>query len=77
MSGCLDIKHTIPFLDLKETLKFLDTFLDKSVYHMTLLLFSGLRHVIDNVMETHCITLWVGISNVMTTYVTTMQIFIE
>ena len=44
---------------------------------MTLPLFSGLRHVIDNVMETHYITLWVGISNVMTTYVTTVQIFIE
>ena len=47
-----------------------------SVYHMALLLFSGELHVINNVMETRII-LSVGTSNVKTTSVTTMQIFIE
>ena len=44
---------------------------------MMLLLFSGLRHVIKNVMPTRYITLLVGTSNVMTTSVTTMHIIIE
>ena len=44
---------------------------------MTLLLLSGLRHVIDNVMTTYHITLSVGTSNVAMRSVTTMQIFLE
>ena len=47
------------------------------IYHMTLLLFSGQRHVINNVMTTRYITLTEGTSNVMTMSVTTMQIFME
>ena len=47
------------------------------IYHMMLLLLSGYRHVINNVITTHYITIWVGTSNVITTSVTTMQIFIE
>ena len=46
-------------------------------YHMTLLLFSEYRHVLNNVMTIRYITLSVGASNVMTTSVTTMQIFIQ
>ena len=49
------------------------------IYHMTLLLFSGWRHVVNIVtcMTTHYIILSTGTSNVITTSVTTMQIFIE
>ena len=44
---------------------------------MTSLLFSGLHHVINNVMTTRVLTLSAGTSNVMTTSVTTMHCFIE
>ena len=49
------------------------------IYHMTLLLFSGQRHIINtgNTMTTRYITLSAGTCNVMTTSVTTMQIFME
>ena len=47
------------------------------IYHMMLLLFSGLCHVINNVMTTCYITLSEGTSNVMKTSITTMHIFIE
>ena len=48
----------------------------KSVYHMALLLFRGLRNVINNIMA-RCITLTAGTSKVMTPSVIAMQIFIE
>ena len=47
------------------------------VYHMTLLLFSGKRHVINNFMTTHVLTLSAGTSNVMTTSVTTMHLSLK
>ena len=43
---------------------------------MTLLLFGGVRNVINNVNRRY-ITLTTGTSKVMTTSVTAMQIFIE
>ena len=45
------------------------------IYHMTLLLFGGSRHVINNVMTTYYITLAVEtrLSKVITMSVTTMQ----
>ena len=47
----------------------------KCVYYMTLLVFSGSRHVINNVMTTNYITLSAGTSNVMTMSIQTMQNF--
>ena len=70
-------KHFMAFHN--EFYKFINTrvcMLD-SIYHMTLLLFSGKGHVINNVMTTHCITLSGGTSNIMTTSITTKQIFME
>ena len=48
-----------------------------NIYHMTLLLFSEKHREINNVMITRYITLPAETSNVMTTSVTTMQIFME
>ena len=49
----------------------------KSIYHMTLLIFSVKSNVINYAMTTDYISLSVGTSSFMVTSVTTMQIFIE
>ena len=53
------------------------TRVSSSNYYTTLLLFSGYRHVLNNVMTTGYITLLAGTCNIMTTSVTTMQFFSE
>ena len=49
----------------------------KLSHHMMLLLFSGYPHVINNVMTSCYTTLSAETSNVMTTSVTTIQIFMD